>query len=696
MNYYIYIDESGPFSKNSSEKSIVGGIISTHKIYDYILKLENIISDINKTFNVNFTLKDIHTAALLHPENARKTREKTRFSAISQDARNAFISACLDIVKSYADDFIYSVDDYFEFGTETPQNAYGQVLSALIHEIISYMQLQNNAETLQLFIAPRSESCLNTTIQPHLYHENLVKYITDLITQKLPDIKVYVNSILKQEDIQKGHKIGYDFADVACYYLRKHANNDLSENKLPEDKIIRTKPNDISAQHYNYHNNIVYKKLIDNNALESAYRIYKPKREEILNQLEKIEDNTVFKNQLFQFLSIGEELLEKRTSIFNAIEDAKLIFEKLALIAVDKFHSVEKKERGQYLKIYLSAVKGGIACENHTGQINNQKEFEKYISNAVSQFGKFLTDETTLSRQELILRIKNTAYNDYANNYRFQEIINEFKDTVDERVSKGFDDDLTGETLGTIGQAYAFSSKLNPEYSTQAESYFLKSLDFFIEDSPHHQMSINFLTILAWYSGNLEQAKKYFTMRPIVSEGKSLATWAKSVIAKSENQPGKPFDVSIILRLLALEQTGAKKIIALTEDYIHPMNKIKEHPFELIYKWLGINYLLLQNYKQAIHCFDKSLDITADGFFTLQTISIPVLGLKAIALLKDKKQSEADSTIQHLNDSINSLTGQSPYFGEYISSIGGREQMLDDINNLRIINTAKWLPFSYA
>jgi tetratricopeptide (TPR) repeat protein len=250
--------------------------------------------------------------------------------------------------------------------------------------------------------------------------------------------------------------------------------------------------------------------------------------------------------------------------------------------------------------------------------------------------------------------------------------------------------------LGTIGQTYAFMSKLNPEYSEKAEFYFLKSFKFFIEDSIHQQMSINFLTILAWYCNNLEQAKKYFGMRKNISEGKSLTTWVKAIVVRSENNIGKTFDISILLRLLAIEQIGTKKIIELTEEYIYSMDKIKEHPFELIYKWLGVNYLLQDNYRQSIIYFDKAFDITENGFFTLQTIGISILGLKAIALFKDNKKENAEEVILQLQDITDILMQQSPSFADYIKSIGGTKQMCDDINHYKIIDTAKWLPFAYA
>ena len=678
MDYYVYIDESGQFKKTDEEgvKSIVGGIITTIDVIQIENRLFEAIDNVNKIFNTDFSSKDIHISPLLHPETAMNIREKERFSSIPENARQTLADECLSVVKSLGEKFIFSTNEGFSFGIQDAQSRYGAVLCAFIHKLIDFVNRTGDISSLKIYIAPRSKKCLPDGCNYSGYHEKMTQYITSWIKKTLPNLKIGVGFGSK-------HRAGYDLADITCYYLRDNKKQLL----LGKNKILKTAPNEHFTQTYLHTEEEVIEKLLKNHEYKAAYRCAesKERKESILERMAK-QDEKIKIASVPELINYAYSLVEKRTVQKGALEEAIELFNHL--LSICKTDSDNEK----LTDMLLSAVNGILTCYNHIGGKGKQQKFlDFYKKNIIS-----LLDIPYFTRQEKILSIRNRAYNNQFNNYDFQSIIDDFETVVQKRVADipVYEKDyLTGEMLGTIGQAYAFLSKNHPENKEKAVSYFQQSKYHFIPGHRYHQMSVNYLTTIYWYHNELTSAKEAFAEHADIDGNKSVAQWIRDIVNAEEYHPGVAFNLSLLLRLAVSRGQVALKAIKNIEDFLKKCN-INQHPYELIYKWLGLAYMNNNEYSEAVKAFDKSIAISKPMEFTIKTIMVSVIGLKCIAL---KKLSENDSAeTDSLQKMVDDLTGESEHFAEYIESIGGMEQMLNEIATQNTSAVSKWMPFAYA
>ncbi len=385
-------------------------------------------------------------------------------------------------------------------------------------------------------------------------------------------------------------------------------------------------------------------------------------------------------------LNIGYVFIDKRTIQKNALKDAIELFQNI--VSITKNNGNDKVK-----ECFLSAANGLLIAANHSGDKKTQEK--------VYQLYKFTKEELSyipyFTRQENILSVRNRAYNSHFNDYRFQEIIDDFEDVLKLRISqlpKNEMDGLTGEMCGTIGQAYAFNSKNNKEFAKLAESYFKQSLNHFPVGHKYHAMSVNYLATLKWYHNDLEDAKSAFAKHADIDKNNTTIQLITQIIDSKEDLFDSIFNLSVLLRLEITQNKISIEIIETIEKFLEK-GDINDHPYELIYKWLGIAYLKNRAYANAINQFDKSIELSNKLGFAVQTLSIPVIGLKYIALQKQNSENLIQ-VIEGLKKRTKELSDKSVNFANYIESIGGIEQMLDDIKNNKINSVSKWLPFNYA
>jgi len=695
MNYYVYIDESGQFNRTSEEyfQSIVGGFITNKSIDELYSALDKTILSVNKKYKSNFTSYDIHIAPLLHPEKTKNQEEKEKFQRIPESIRKAFAESCKKTLEDSAIKLISSKNSSFDFGKIDPQARYGNVLCAFMHEVINFIKSKNDVTSLKIFIAKRHPVCLpggdellnkvKNTQDERIkvanflkeYHDKMTKYITSWIKQALPKINLGVGYSSK-------YKVGYDFADIACYYLRK------KDCHFSNDKLLSTEPNKHYASIYKETEINLFNELIKNKEYETAYRWAdsQEQKQNILNKIDKTDDRTKA-TALSVILNIGYELIDARTIESTALSEAIYLFK--------SFVEMTKTSKDENVKeCFLSAANGLLVCANHSGSKQTQHKILAIYYKIINE----LSHIPYFTKQEKILSVRNRAYNQHFNDYRFYEIIENFENVVkarEKQLPENEMDCLTGEMLGTIGQAYAFLSKNNSEYAKTAEDYFKKSLFHFPKGHKYHQMSVNYLTTLRWYNNDILGAKEAFAEHAeIINEG-SVAKWISEIINSNEYHPGSTFNISVLLRLVVSQVSVANKSLESVESFLKKCD-INQHPYELIYKWLGIAYLNNKEFINANKAFDRSIELSENLGFTVKTLAVSARGLKTICCHKKNDTISEQLEKAGLIASITELTDVSVSFAKYIESIGGREQMLKDIKNNNIDVVAKWMPFAYA
>ncbi len=678
--YYVFIDESGNFSKENDQSVVGGGITSLElkKVREILKKTEkeaNAQTDY-KRFDIN---KDMHMAPLLHPNNAQSgtAEEKRRFLKIKSEDRKHFAVACLRSADNIFEKYVFSKNKGFDFGEIDAQERYGVNLIAVMYEALKYLKTKNDATLINVYIAPRSTKCLPDKSDYIEYHQKMTQHLKACFAGFLPKQKSINISFNKNGK----RKSGLDLADIACYFFKQKHNSVLN-------KCLVTQPNKFTAESMNKASDNILKSLLEKGEFLAAYNWSDKKedRDKVLKKL--IEQDEASKiRALPEFINTAYALIDKRTIQQNALDDAIQIFSAVIIACKNNPNSNEK-----ITDCMVSAVGGSLVCANHAGDKDHQNQ-------AINIYNKYISYISTIpyfTRQEKMLSIRTRAYNQQFNSYDFQSIIDDFELVVKDRIAnmpKDNKDSLTGEMLGTIGQAYAFQSSGNAEYAKYAEKYFRDSMYHFVPGHIYHQMSVNYLATLKWFQNDLQGTKDAFAIHKHIDSNGTVEQWLKVELASQEGHLGTAFNVSVLLRLAVSNGTVTRTILDDIEVLLEK-NKISQHPYELIYKWLGVAYLNRGQHDEAINTFNKSIALSYANGFTLQTISISTLGLKCIALIR---KSESFSTkFEILTERINTLNGRSAYFGKYIDSIGGTEKMYNDICNQDINAVSKWMPFAYA
>lgn len=672
---YVFIDESGQF--NNADNSVVGGLITKLNSSQIAARLNHVAEQINQEYRTGFNIDDIHTAALLHPESAYKEDEKARFTKISKDARDAFVQECLNVADTISMYYIKGANTIEVIGgNQNEQSRYGGVLLSLVDKICHYATENLPNKTINFFIAPRGKKCLPPAFDFNAYHQRLMEAVKKWAKIKYPALTMSFGYGCK-------HAPGFNMADVCCYFLR-------NGNKLDQRKILTAIPSPVFVTSYEQYNGEYIEQLIAQEAYETAY-IHSDihEKQQILNKIK----NATLEIQLVEYeklLNYASNLVAKRELQNTALDEAENIYKSIIRV-IDA-----SEEKDDFYKLQLIAVEGLLSCVNHRGI---KKEQDKLIA----EYNKVLQQAAAIPYQvklDYILKFKNKAYNQQFNDYNFQAIINDFKEAVDKRVievAQSGKDGLTGEMLGTIGQAFAFLSSASPEYAAIAEEYFEKSLTQFGNDRDgvrYTRMSINFLVTLHWMHGEIDKARAVFSRNNGFNINDSTGDWISRCISSKE---GVAFDIMVLMRLIAMDKSISEKLIIQIEKFLHEHN-INQHPYELIYKWLGVLYISRNNFNKAIEYLQRSIDLAYNNQmgFTVQTLVLSSLGLNILCCKKLNNNNNAALLQLELRAKLKDLCDQSTSFAGYIEAMGGIKQMEQDIVDEDINAISKWLPFSYA
>ncbi len=690
MKWTMYVDESGPFSKDR-DNSIVGGFVTNWKIEQITARIDEAIDKIAQSHEHRFSRSDIHIAPLLFPEKAYNTGDKARYSKLPAATRQAFVDELLSALREMADCYFMSVNEGFSFGTEDGQSRYGQNLVAALKAACQEMKESTRSEGLLIAVARRGKACLPEGADKDTYHQQLVTYL-----------RSYLNVPVR---FSRQFSLGFDMADVACHFLRKGLIE--GEDFLDGAKVLKSSPQALGKpERRKVRPDNMADELLKRGNVATALQLSRSDKEQerALSYLDNLGGDDLCK-QLTQLLHLSAEKIDRRTTEVGALRQAYDLLRRICRLAWREFEADNTNRDA--LDICLSALDYAVTCVNHSGVVDTQDDFVKTFQRLLADHGHVLGSR--LATRERTLALRNRAYNNEFNSYQFQRIIDTFQGTVDQRVDDmGSDkDDLTGEMCGTIGQAYAFLSRTDHSLATLAEEYFERSLDFVQPGHKYHAMSLNFLTTLHWQMGRSRKAVKSFSRHAFL-DGAMPGEWENErhwepvaqqwldVLLKSRpDHPGTPFDVLCLLRLIAegatpMSQEQLDSLTAWAKS--HATN---DHPHELIAKWIGVLHMPVSG-ELAINWLTKSIDLGARLGFTVKTVTLSSLGLRAVAHAENGRTIEANDDRDALMAQCEGLRQQSSAFSAYLDEIGAPERLVEDVTGGNVQNICDWLPFAYA
>ena len=676
--YYIYIDESGSF-KETKDRSFVGGFITQETPEKLYKKIEIVLKNFQSQHGKILGIEDIHAAEILHPYNFSDTKNQTKYTEIDLRIRTEFIAGFSELVKQETIYFIKSENKQFQFGEENAQSRYGNCLGAWFQKAIDILveREQDKKFQLKFAIAYRNQKCLPEGTDFKSYHQKMNEYVKNLCNEN--------SNILNKDEFITHISDLLRLADIACHII-----NNIEDKDFLKNKIYKTKPNEFITKNYQNFHQKSQKDLIEKGEIAAAYRLAESEKErrEIFAEISKLKEKQQ-PTQIRYFLNVAYELVEKRTFTKDALTQAKNIFEKI-------FNTFQDSENEKIQAVIKDAINGLILCANHSGEIVKQIDLLEHAQKIIQKQQKL----PALVRHAQILEIRNRTLNDQFNDYLFDEIIESFESEIENyakliKIAKeqkilpeNEKDHLLHKLFGTLGQAYAFLSAQDIDYFEESINYFQKSLQYFNESLDDPRTPI-YLATLYWYHKKFEEAEQILKDYDIISLDQILVENLMILVEKEPDQ-NTAFILSILLHLIVEQNLIDLDTLQKIEKQIKFQNK---HPFELIYKWLGIAYLNIEKKDQkAIQYFEKAINIQQG--ITIQTINLSAHALKIIA--SQKLNRDTTKALENFEKSLNEVIKDSQGFKIYIQERGGKEKLMKDMEEQNIESIIRWLPFSYA
>ena len=671
--FYLFVDESGKFESEKQDSSLVGGFVTEKDPNEILKEVQEFVTSFQEKHPNILTMKDIHAAEVLHPEyfyknsnnlTEEKEKRKKRYLEIGEDIKKNFFEGIRDIILKNSLFWMSAKSISFSFAEEKAQTKYGYALKNLLEKIKLKLKEKFPNEFIKVYfsIATRHEDCLPENRDWKKYHEELESFIK----KQFKIFKEY-----KTKDI----KNLLNLADVVCYYSR------TDHREFKHEKIIREELSDegfISFKQ-NFQTNLIKKKEIYLAYLEAK------KEEDKKNLLTKLEEISAEKinYQIDIFLNYAHELVQQRNLQNKNLEEAKIIFE-----AILKICNKNEKLKSQK----KSCISGLIELANHSGAIDQEK-IVKLLKKEDIDLGK-----PFFVRYSEWLELKNRLLNIEFNSYQFDKIEKKFLQKIEEYQSAL---DLINEEnksgtnkcyllhkmYSSIGQSYAFLGNFE-----KAKEYFEKSLKHRTVKSDFR--TVNYLITLFWHCDKNEEAinvwNKYKDDN--LTRENILENLYNTLESKKQNYL---FESSLLLRLYISFYSFKEKYLKKIDKKLEQL-KNDQHPMQLIYKWLGIGYLSLEDYQKAISLFKKAQEIKGD--FTLKTIRIINLTLELFCMQQgndrkdEKNKTNLEAKKEQLKNEIEECIKISPSFGDYVS----HEKLENLMNAKDYQKLSKVLPFSYS
>jgi hypothetical protein len=639
---YLYIDESGNFyeallsGKDQPRPSIVAGVCSEFDAGGWDRELFNLTQSFNAENGTTFKYPaHFHCAPLYKGEDVslqdRPFRKRFAGEIKSLIARRSL--------------FIFASQNpphRFEF---CKQATYGVNLIAAIRAAATHLSESGiGATSVTIVVAQRSIA--ETDNGDPRYTAGMLRFIQSQVCAGSGPGPEFLRHLKKQGNLHLTHDIatvngGLIAADFACGMVR-----DLGPGEN-HSRIVLTEPDDVIFGTYHERYEAELKALLDNHQYAAALtfqRINMPQGitaraiAPIMTALKKEADSSVLARELQALLLEARYLIERRLQILDGLTMARDIL--AAVISAAQKKITAEGQAGQkrvWIDSLVQALADQVVCFNHIGDTSRQSDVEACLKQVMQDYRSILPISRA-ERSELLLEVKVRNLNILFNDYRFQDVVDAIQPDADARadsLEEGETDELLGKMYGSLGQAFAFMARTEPEWSEEARLYFEKSIKHFQPGTLFHSMSVNYLCTLAWQEENLELAIMETQRSPSWPQINGPLTLFAHFDSLISHPDLGPFDLVNLLRLCALAtEQGIGRLSREQIEHCQKMWSSKltdEHPTEQIYKWLAYLHMCNDNNVAAIQLCDRGLEVCKKLGFTVKTIGLSILGMKIMA-----------------------------------------------------------------
>ncbi len=718
MNYHIFIDESGEFDeailspegKKQSRASIVGGVCSTLSAEDwetgFILETENQRKQTKFPFlyPTHFHCSELFAGKYL----TAKTTSNNHFVSFGNHIHRFVSDNALFLFASK------NPSGSFEY---SPQATY--VLN-LITAIKGAMEtLAAKAESIDACTITIAQRTIYETTQSR-YDDYMGALIKHVRSQLFTGDTAGVNLVRKLDQsggliIQSAVAMSFDgkkanggltAADFACGAIRYGS-------KASIEPIVFTPSSNIGGDISTFYEQQT-KHLIEAKQYAAAIdflRLYFPRKngapelKPALKALRNETDHNILHRELNALLTEADYLIEKRTVMTGALNDATLILEALNDISTAHLESNSSPELvRQWSDLQAHALPLLSSCYNHTGAVGPQAIIEDKLTTLLKTY-KPKMSLSYHQRAELLLEVKTRNLNLLFNDYRFAEVLEAIEEDVNERenvVPADETDELLGKMQGSIGQACAFQARHDDSWSEMARDYFTRSLKHFQPGTLFHSMSVNYLATLAWQEGDIDKSLTAMNLHPAYPDLPSTKALMSALPNLLSMERMSAFDAVNYLRISAsaAENGQIPSVESLQKIKAFWLQRMTpEHPHEQLAKWLGYLYYLQGSYTEASELYKRGVAICESQGFTLQTIALSIIALNIISNKTSSNANAYAEGLTKLQELASQLENQSAAFATYLSHYGGADAIISickspDHNSAKEL--ARLLPFNYA
>lgn len=713
MDIYIYIDESGSFDEKlmGGASSVVGGICSKLSPNEW----ENVHLDHLTAWNerelISFLYPNhYHCGPLLSRKLSGPVRASDRdlrlfvenvFGNVLRHSLFGFIS------KNRGKRFEYS-----------PQATYVMNLVASLRCAFEnlHSHCTQGVERVTVVIAQRT---IDETVKASAgsrYMTSLLSYLNDqLLVGEGPGVTLarqLTNSrALVFESGLGDRDAGLIAADFVCCLSRQG-------QKPPEGTSFHVcQPNSemLLGDYRRFHERLENEMLQNHyygSCLEFIFKNFPlirgaPETSLLLQKIEGETDITVLEREVPALLAVVHQLSKNRTEAPSMLACVTSVTEKLVTIAERRSTETSPGVAQQiWLNLTIQALAELAACHNHSGSVGPQQEAEAKITALLTHY-KGGSGLDALERKTFILEVRNRNLNLLFNDFRFDDAFSQAEELVTLRKAMIGDeepDELLGQMLGSQGQACAFMGRVDPSWNALAVELFTQSLKHFPSGSRHEEMSQNFLVTVLWQSGEFKKAAREL---PAIT-GWSLhentmieSLCTRLLLPQSEK---RVYDIVNCLRIIASllhENHVCNDLIATLktlEELAHRNGT--DHPYELLWKWIGVIYLLTGKPAEASRSFKEGQLICGRHSFTMKVIGISLAFLDVVAMVRMQtgdNQKYLSETAVWLSDLRRQSSGLDSYLCEMSPGI-----IINDfivcacVDFGKILFLCRLLPFSYA
>lgn len=683
-HYFFYCDESGQFEYKKYKESIIFGMLVPSELKKELSEKFSMLK-----LKHNITEKFVHWKDRFQDKNYKLFLKELVNLTCESSVKLVCMSFDEDLLKTAGG----VVSEAFLC------NRYLYMIQGLIDNIMFYhpplwypevdFTFRHNTRVFPVNSEYQKKKLEELGYKPNKDRKNQGKWYMNVwntesflifLRRRLADFAPYVETVGLKNVVNAEMQVAKDSDDPFVHWvdslagLVKWKQNPSLSNKIAEKLEIEV----FYGKEHSMYQNIVMTfldKKYDDFLIEYFENISVFKKpyyhKQLTSLMERALDHLDFNSyQIVNLAGILEDQVEKSSGRWGMVLD---LTDRL-------LNRLYEKGRGVNAETALSKLQGArLSCLNHRGEISEAKELAEQILKNPS-----LTTDDLRFKTEILNRLVVTGANSFDFISSAKQLKHYIKGLLEScrELSKAegheLKDPLIGRLASTAGQAFAFAAPSDHSHFEAAETLLYSALKSCVSPDDTLRQSV-YLCHLYLDMDRLEaSSKQNFNGAGKENDSYNSASIEVRLLAKRPEvsdflknpAPGLPLSMAFVLAVLLKYklQTGDNEIHDVfdwTEKYALSCFEscANEHPFELVWSYMGQNAFNSGNIDDAEMFFERALSIPVginEAPPVIKAIHCQIMGLWAMChFRKNIKKGKAVNKIKEIVNIMNSIAENS-------------------------------------